>query len=70
MRRDPAESSMPPVRRPARRWALLYVSDPEQPDCCVSQEDCDDGNAYTIDLCVDNLCQHINDGTYATARRH
>ncbi|MGB0588689.1 MAG: lamin tail domain-containing protein [Myxococcota bacterium] len=41
-----------------------YVSDPNQPDCCVDQSDCDDGNAYTIDLCVDNLCQHINDETH------
>ena len=41
-----------------------YVSDPEQPDCCVDQSDCDDNNAYTIDLCVDNLCQHINDETH------
>ena len=41
-----------------------YVSDPAQPNCCVDQGDCNDADAYTIDLCVDNLCQHINDETH------
>ncbi|MDP6946756.1 MAG: hypothetical protein QF464_21580, partial [Myxococcota bacterium] len=41
-----------------------YVPDPDQPECCVDLNDCDDDNPYTIDLCIDNLCQHINDETH------